>query len=155
MASQRLLGAGTYIFIQTLSGLFERLQGDRLQHAGQTGMAALSTLLYLEVLDASFSFDGVIGAFAITSNVVLIAAGLGIGALWVRSLTVYMVRRHVLGNFRYIEHGAHYTVFVLAALLLTSVLVEISDYIPGLLGVGIIGASIAASLRVGRDVKTA
>jgi len=150
-----LLGAGTYILIQTFSGLFERLQGDRLQQAGQTGLAALSTLVYLEVLDASFSFDGVIGAFAITSNVLLIAAGLGIGALWVRSLTVFMVRRRVLGNFRYIEHGAHYTVLVLAVLLLVSVLVEISDYIPGLIGVGIIGASIAASLRANRSPEKA
>jgi uncharacterized protein len=150
-----LLGAGTYILIQTLSGLFERLQGDRLEQTGQTGLAALSTLLYLEVLDASFSFDGVIGAFAITSNVLLIAAGLGIGALWVRSLTVFMVRKRVLGNFRYIEHGAHYTVLVLALLLLTSVLVEISDYIPGLLGIGIIGASIMASVRFTRKTQKA
>lgn len=148
-----LLGAGTYILIQTLSNLFTRLQGDRLSQTGQTGLAALSTLLYLEVLDASFSFDGVIGAFAITSNVILIAAGLGIGAIWVRSLTVYMVRHGVLGKYKYVEHGAHYTVLVLAVLLLVSVIVEISDYIPGLLGVGIIGASIAASVRANRPTK--
>jgi len=149
-----LLGAGTYILIQTLSHLFTRFQGDRALQAGQTGLTALSSLIYLEVLDASFSFDGVIGAFAITSNVILIAAGLGIGALWVRSLTVYMVRKGVLGQYRFIEHGAHYTVLVLAALMLVSVLVEISDYIPGLLGIGIIGASIAASLRANRDNLT-
>jgi uncharacterized protein len=145
-----LLGAGTYILIQSLTHLFTRLQGDRLNVAGQTGLAALSTFLYLEVLDASFSFDGVIGAFAITSNVVLIAAGLGIGAIWVRSLTVYMVRHEVLGKYKFIEHGAHYTVLVLAILLLVSVIVEISDYIPGLLGIGIIGASIYASVRANR-----
>jgi hypothetical protein len=142
-----LLGAATYVLIQSLSGLFSRLQGDKLSQAGQTGLTALSSLIYLEVLDASFSFDGVIGAFAITSNVILIAAGLGIGALWVRSLTVYMVRKGVLGQYAFIEHGAHYTVLVLALLLLVSVLFSISDYIPGLLGVGIIGASIAASLQ--------
>jgi uncharacterized protein len=152
--SAGLLGAGTFILIETLSGVFTRLQKGHLQQSGQTGLAALSTLLYLEVLDASFSFDGVIGAFAITSNVVLIAAGLGIGALWVRSLTVYMVRKGVLGKYRYIEHGAHYTVLVLAAILLVSVMVEISDYIPGLLGVGIIGASIAASMRENRRASS-
>jgi hypothetical protein len=148
-----LLGAGTYVLLQAFNGLFERLQGGRASQAGQTGMTALSTLVYLEVLDASFSFDGVIGAFAITTNVVLIAAGLGIGALWVRSLTVYMVRRGVLGEFPYIEHGAHYTVLVLAVLLLASVIVQISDYIPGLIGVGIIGASIAASVRENRNPR--
>jgi len=140
-----LLGAGTYVFIQTLNGLFSRLQGSRLEQAGQTGLTALSTLIYLEVLDASFSFDGVIGAFAITSNVLLIAAGLGIGALWVRSMTIYMVRHRMLSRFVYVEHGAHYTVFVLAIILLTSVLWSISDYVPGLVGVGIIGASLVAS----------
>jgi hypothetical protein len=142
-----LVGAATYLAIQGLSGLFTRLQGDRLNHTGQTGMAALSTLLYLEVLDASFSFDGVIGAFAITSDIVLIGAGLGIGALWVRSLTVYMVRKRMLSQFAYIEHGAHYTVLLLALIMLASVIWSISDYVPGLVGVGVIGASIIASVQ--------
>lgn len=141
-----LLGAGTYVLIQTFSGLFGRLQGGGTS-ARQTGLAALMSLLYLEVLDASFSFDGVIGAFAITSDVVLIAAGLGIGALWVRSLTVYMVRRRMLGRYIYLEHGAHYTVLVLALVLLASVIWGISDYVPGLVGIGIIGASVLASLQ--------
>lgn len=141
-----LLGGGTYVLIQSLSGLFARMRGSKVT-GHQTGAAALMSLLYLEVLDASFSFDGVIGAFAITSDVVLIAAGLGIGALWVRSLTVYMVRRRMLGRYIYIEHGAHYTVLVLALILLASVIWSISDYIPGLVGIGIIGASVAASLQ--------
>jgi hypothetical protein len=142
-----LLGAGTYILLQAVNGLFTRIQGERAQQAGQTGVAALLSLLYLEVLDASFSFDGVIGAFAITSNIILIAAGLGIGALWVRSLTVFMVRRRTLGRYIYVEHGAHYTVLILAFVLLASIILDISNYIPGLIGIGIIGASIAASVR--------
>ena len=148
-----LLGAATYIALQALNGLFGKLQGNMAKAAkagGQTGMAALVTLLYLEVLDASFSFDGVIGAFAITSNVVLIAAGLGIGALWVRSLTVFMVRRRTLGKYLYLEHGAHYTVFLLAGVMLASIMWEISEYVPGLIGIGVIGASIAASVRYRR-----
>ncbi len=148
-----LLGAATYILLQTVSGLFERLQGGRAQQAGQTGLAALMTLLYLEVLDASFSFDGVIGAFAITSNIVLIAAGLGIGALWVRSLTVFMVRRHTLGRYAFIEHGAHYTVLLLAVILFASTIWSISDYVPGLIGVCVIAASIIASVQHRRNVS--
>jgi len=142
-----LLGAATYILLQVMNSLFDRLQGSQNNDAKQTGMTALMSLLYLEILDASFSFDGVIGAFAITSNIVLIAAGLGIGALWVRSLTVFMVRRHTLGRYAYIEHGAHYTVLILALILLASIMWNISDYIPGLIGVGVITASIAASVR--------
>lgn len=140
-----ILGAATYILIQLGVHLLERLQPPTGGH--QTGLAALTTLLYLEVLDASFSFDGVIGAFAVTSSVLLIAAGLGIGALWVRSLTVFMVRRGTLNEYRYLEHGAHYTVFVLAAILFAGIIWDISDYVPGLVGMGIIGSSVVASLR--------
>ena len=113
-------------------------------------MAAVLTFAYLEILDASFSFDGVISAFAITSDVLLIAVGLGVGAVWVRSLTVYMVRRKTLSELVYLEHGAHYTVFVLALVMLTSALFRIPDIVPGLTGIGIIGASIVASVRVRR-----
>ncbi len=151
-----LLGAGTYWLLQAVNGALDRMQAKRskqLAGYGQTGVAALVSLVYLEVLDASFSFDGVIGAFAITTNVVLIAAGLGIGALWVRSLTVFMVRRHALGNYRFIEHGAHYTVLILALILLASIIWEISEYIPGLIGVGVIGASIVSSVQYRRRAE--
>jgi hypothetical protein len=74
--------------------------------------------LYLELLDASFSFDGVIGAFAITNMVLLIAAGLGVGAVWVRSMTIHIVRKKTLVKYRYLDHGAHYAIGALAAMLL-------------------------------------
>jgi hypothetical protein len=79
------------------------------------GWAAFGAFMYLQLLDASFSFDGVLGAFAITNKVLLIALGLGVGALWVRSLTVYLVRRGTLKAYIYLEHGAHYAILVLAA----------------------------------------
>jgi len=145
-----LLGGATYIALQVVEGLFGRLRAKKAEQGGQTGLAALSTLLYLEILDASFSFDGVIGAFAVTSDVILIAAGLGIGALWARSLTVYMVRNRALNKYVYVEHGAHYTVLVLACVLLTSIMWDISNLIPGLAGLGIIGASVAASVQARR-----
>lgn len=157
-AKQTLLAGGlgtlTYLLIHGLVLGLEKWQGiDEAKLAAgvkQTGMAAFASFIYLEILDASFSFDGVIGAFAITSNVVLIAAGLGIGAIWVRSMTIFMVRRGTLKNFVYLEHGAHYTVFILAVLMLTSALLHIPELIPGLAGIGIIGASIAASIRVSK-----
>ncbi len=146
------LGTLTYVAIQLLVHWMEWLQGRRGDTNGgiQVGMAAFVTFIYLQILDASFSFDGVIGAFAITSDIVLIAAGLGIGAIWVRSLTVYMVRKKTLDSLIYVEHGAHYTVFVLAIIMLSSALFKIPDVVPGLTGLGIIAASLAASLRVRR-----
>lgn len=148
------LGTLTYLAMHGLIEWMEKYQGINAKSMArgvkQTGMAAFISFLYLEVLDASFSFDGVIGAFAITSNVVLIAIGLGVGAIWVRSMTIFMVRRGTLNNFAYLEHGAHYTVFVLAVIMLISALVHIPELIPGLAGIGIIGSSIAASVRVNK-----
>jgi hypothetical protein len=108
--------------------------------------------MYLEVLDATFSFDGVLGAFAITSDVIIIAVGLGVGAFWVRSLTVYMVRRGTLGNYKYIEHGAHYTIGILASILFLSLFISVPEVITGLAGIGVIIASIIAS-RQAMDAK--
>ncbi len=150
-------GTLTYLAIHGAIRFIEKYQGLEAKNSAvkQVGLAAFMSFLYLEILDASFSFDGVIGAFAITSNVVLIAAGLGIGAIWVRSMTIFMVRRGTLNNFIYLEHGAHYTVFVLAIIMLTSALLRIPELVPGLAGIGIIGASIAASIRVRKKLDEA
>lgn len=121
----------------------------------QTGMVALLTFMYLQILDASFSFDGVIGAFAISNEVLLIAVGLGIGAIWVRSLTVYMVRRGTLDAYMYLEHGAHYAVFALAAAMLLSLIIEVPEIITGVTGIGLIAASIIASRQANQAHTTA
>lgn len=139
------VGVVTYLVIHALSVSLGKTQQGHKSAAQKTGMAAVWTFVYLEVLDASFSFDGVIGAFAVTSKVLLIAAGLGVGALWVRSLTIFMVRRGTLSNYIYLEHGAHYTVAVLAGLMLLSIFLEVPDVIAGLAGIGLIGSSILAS----------
>jgi hypothetical protein len=110
-----------------------------------TGWVAALAFVYLQVLDASFSFDGVLGAFAITDKVLLIALGLGVGAIWVRSLTVFMVRRGTLKAYIYLEHGAHYAILVLAAALLSSIFFSVPDAVTGIVGLGVIGASFVAS----------
>lgn len=137
-------GIGLYLGINLFTAWVGKIAGQDLK-VKRVGWAAFLTFLYLEILDASFSLDGVIGAFAITNEVVLIAAGLGIGAIWVRSLTVYMVRRGTLDTYKYLEHGAHYAVFVLAATMLLSLVVHVPEVLTGFLGLGLIGASIVAS----------
>ncbi|WP_111765692.1 DUF475 domain-containing protein [Nakamurella deserti] len=113
-----------------------------------TGKAAFFLFLYLEVLDASFSFDGVIGAFAITSDPIIIALGLGlIGAMYVRSLTIFFVRKGTLQDYVYLEHGAHWAIGALAAILMISIGVHINEIVTGLLGVAFIGAAFISSLR--------
>ncbi len=140
-----ILGVVVYSLLHGITEVMGRLESRRAKLATYTGMAAFVSFLYLEVLDASFSFDGVIGAFAVTNKVVLIAAGLGVGAIWVRSLTIFMVRRGTLGTYRYIEHGAHYTIAVLACLMFVSIMYDVPEVIVGLTGVGIITSSVVAS----------
>lgn len=151
------IGILSYVVIHGLTELFARKQGvGQATGALKTGMAGFMAFLYLEVLDASFSFDGVIGAFAVTKDVVLIAIGLGIGALWVRSLTIYMVEHHVLHAYRYLEHGAHYTIGVLSAVLLAGIFYDIPEIIAGGGGLLIISASVISSIRRHpRNQKTA
>jgi hypothetical protein len=110
-----------------------------------TGWPAFLAFMYLQILDASFSFDGVLGAFAITDKVLLIALGLGVGAIWVRSITVFLVRKGTLGDYIYLEHGAHYAILTLSAALLLSIFIEVPDAITGIVGLGVIGASYLSS----------
>ena len=165
-----ILGMVTYITVDGLSSLFmaepesdgPESEGPDSHRSGSNGSgphpvtvaagkAGFFLFLYLELLDASFSFDGVIGAFAITSDPIIIALGLGfIGAMFVRSITIYLVRKGTLGEYRYLEHGAHWAIGALAAILLISIEIEINEVITGLVGVAFIGASLASSIRANR-----
>lgn len=145
-----LLGAVTFIGIKLLSLLLMRqnLQAKRRNQSHEAhGWSGFVQFLYLELLDASFSFDGVIASFAITKEVLLIAAGLGIGAIYVRSITVHLLKRGTLQHYRYLVHGAHYAIAALAVLLLASIRFHIPEVVSGLLGLVIIGASFESSRR--------
>ncbi|WP_413799052.1 DUF475 domain-containing protein [Streptomyces iranensis] len=122
---------------------------------GLAGKAAFFLFLYLEVIDASFSFDGVIGAFAITNDIFEMALGLGIGAMYIRSLTVFLVRRGTLDDYVYLEHGAHYAIGALAVILLVTIKYEINEVITGLVGVVLIAASYWSSVRRNRKEAAA
>ncbi|HEU5121901.1 MAG TPA: DUF475 domain-containing protein [Candidatus Saccharimonadales bacterium] len=146
-----LVGILTYAVIHGASEVFTKhrelsakKKGAKIAQA--TGVAGFISFMYLEVLDASFSFDGVIGAFAVTKDVILIAIGLGVGALWVRSLTLYLVHHKVLDVYRYLEHGAHYVIGILAATLLAGLFFEIPEAVAGLIGIVVISLSIASSI---------
>ncbi|GGL09158.1 DUF475 domain-containing protein [Streptomyces flaveus] len=163
-------GLITYLVVGGLSGYFEdkleeeeeheheeekaRAEGKPVSAVGLAGKAAFFLFLYLEVLDASFSFDGVIGAFAITNHIFWMALGLGIGAMYVRSLTVYLVRQGTLDDYVYLEHGAHYAIGALAAILLITIQHQISEIITGLVGVFLIAASFLSSVRRNRSLET-
>lgn len=132
-------GLATYLLVNSLDSVVD-------ENTAVAMRAGFGTFLYLEVLDASFSFDGVIGAFAITSNIFLIALGLGIGAMYIRSMTVELVRRKTLDEYRFLDHGAHWAIGILSAFMLMSIKYDIPDVITGLIGVVFIGASFAHSV---------
>ncbi|AKU21938.1 DUF475 domain-containing protein [Massilia sp. MB5] len=143
-----VVGIAIYVGVGWLSGLLEEEGGADVGKAVQRG--SLGGFLYLEVLDASFSFDGVIGAFAITSDVVVIMLGLAIGAMYVRSLTVYLVHKGTLDEFVYLEHGAHYAIGILALIMLASVKFHIPEWFTGLSGVAFIAVSLWSSVKYRR-----
>ncbi|GAB3198106.1 DUF475 domain-containing protein [Geodermatophilus arenarius] len=163
-----LAGLFTYLLIGGLNELMESDDDeDEESTPSATGTATkavagagAAAFLYLEVLDASFSFDGVIGAFAISSDILIIALGLGIGAFWVRSLTIFMVDRGTLEQYRYLEHGAMWAIGVLATIMILELRFHISEYVTGLTGLLFIVAAVVASVVAqrredAREVPTA
>jgi len=150
-AKSQLLVAGVagvvlFIAVSSLDGLFE--SGDAAPGApGALARSGAASFIYLEVLDASFSFDGVIGAFAITRDVVIIMLGLAIGAMFVRSLTVHLVRRGTLDEYVFLEHGAHYGIGALAVIMLASLVVHVSEVVTGLIGFAFIALALVSSVR--------
>ncbi|WP_063125848.1 DUF475 domain-containing protein [Nocardia fusca] len=153
-----LLGMIIYIAVDGLGSMFnaeehaEEAVGGPSGLAKATGKAGFFLFLYLEVLDASFSFDGVIGAFAITADPIIIALGLGlIGAMFVRSITVYLVRKGTLAEYVYLEHGAHWAIGALALILLITVGdIHVHELVTGLIGIAFIGAAVLSSVRRNR-----
>lgn len=127
-----------------LNNRFGKNAGKKLKGAG------FISFLYLEFLDASFSFDGVIGAFAITKDIVLITLGLGIGAFFVRSITILLVKKKTLQKYIYLEHGAYYALGVLSIIMLLGIFFDIPEVFIGCTGAVIIGCAYLTSVFASR-----
>jgi len=171
-----VLGVVSYIVVDGLGSMFD-VDEDELMDAAlaedaegtpagpasgpsqlavATGKAGFFLFLYLEVLDASFSFDGVIGAFAITSDPIIIALGLGfIGAMFVRSLTIFLVRKGTLSEYVYLEHGAYWAIGALALILLVSIGTHVNEVFTGLIGLVLIAAAFLSSIVRNRRIAAA
>jgi hypothetical protein len=143
-----VFGLVTFIAVDGIGAAMEAGTEERHLDAHRAGFASF---LYLNVLDASFSFDGVIGAFALTNNLFVIAIGLGIGAMFVRSLTIMLVEKGTLASYRYLEHGAFYAIGALAFIMMLGTLMHIPEAITGLIGAGFIGLSLWSSMRYNRE----
>lgn len=135
-----LVGVGLYVLLEAAKGIFDLGIGCPTNRG-------IMGFIYLEVLDASCSLDGVIGAFVLTNNILLIMIGLGIGSLTIRSLTLYLVRGGALQEFIYLEHGAHYGIGALATIMLIDTFHSVPEPITGSLGILFIALSMWSSLR--------
>jgi hypothetical protein len=148
-----IAGIVVYLLIEMISSKLEDMEANREKHLQSDckmthkflACSGLVSFLYLELIDASFSLDGVLGAFALSHDIVIITIGLAIGAMFVRSLTIMFVEKGTLDEFIYLEHGAHWAIGVLAILMFISTVVHIPEVITGLSGLGIILSSVVSS----------
>lgn len=158
LMAETLTGADSTAFLfSALYGLLTFMAVEILGHflsshgapnaGGELKRSGLASFLYLEVLDASFSFDGVVGALAISNNLIIIMVGLGVGAMFVRSLTILLVDKGTLDEFVFLEHGAFYAIIALALMMYMDTLMHIPEVVTGLLGAAFIGLSVISSIR--------
>lgn len=140
-----ILGIVTFLLVEALGKLLEHRE-TKLKAAGAVVRSGLGSFLYLNVLDATFSFDGVIGAFALSNNMIVIALGLSIGAMFVRSLTLLMVNQGTLAEYRFLEHGAFWAIIALGVIMLVSARWEVPDTVTGLVGAVLIIAALVWSV---------
>ena len=139
-----LWGLLSYLCINLLCQSLEQKSSNAVETIKK---GSIGGFIYLEVLDASFSIDAVVGAFAITKDVVIIMLGLGAGAMAVRSLTVYLVKKETLKELVYLEHGAHYAIGALALIMIGSVQFHVPEIITGTVGLILILLSGYSSIK--------
>ena len=144
-----IAGILTYLAIDGLAEWLEKRQEERAKVCtNAVKCSGIVGFLYLELIDASFSLDGVLGAFALSQDIVIITIGLCIGAMFVRSLTIMLVEKKTLDQYLYLEHGAHWAIGTLAILMFVSTFHEVPEVVTGLLGlVFIVGALISSLIH--------
>ena len=141
-----ILGIVIFICVEAVNTALE-MHDEHRRVAGAAVRSGLGGFLYLNVLDASFSFDGVIGAFALSNNMVVIALGLSIGAIFVRSMTIHLVHRGTLAEYAYLEHGAFWAIIALGLIMLFGAVAHVPEVITGVIGAVLIGLSLWWSVR--------
>jgi len=144
-----ILGLVTFIAVEAVGKILE-MREEHKKAAGMVVKSGLGGFLYLQVLDSSFSFDGVIGAFALSNNMIVIALGLSVGAMFVRSMTIHLVQTGTLAQYRFLEHGAFWAIIALGGIMLASAVFHIPETITGLIGATLIGLSLWWSVRHNR-----
>lgn len=114
MAFGAVLGSTAYFITHGFQENAEKQERELI--AGKGHLSDLSKVLYLMVIDATFSLDGVLGAFAFTLSVPLILVGNGLGAIVVRQLTISNIDR--IKRYKYLKNGAMYSIMILGVVMI-------------------------------------
>ena len=133
-----IYGILLFLCIEFLRGILEddgekhekhdsETEREKIEHVANSKLAkgGFASFIYLELIDMSFSFDGVLGAFAVSQNIVIIMLGLGAGAFAVRNLTILMVDRGTVAEYKYLEHGAMWSIGLLAISMIVQIFVHL------------------------------
>lgn len=142
-----LCGIIVYLLVDGVTKWLEAKDEESTKLIAQTVKGSgFIGFLYLELIDASFSLDGVLGAFALSRDILIITIGLAIGAMFVRSLTIMLVEKKTLSEYLYLEHGAHWAIGALSLIMLISTFHEIPEAVTGLIGLVFILMAFISSL---------
>lgn len=145
--SSGVIGVVVYLLIDGITHWLEKHEEQRAKELAQVAKGGgLIAFLYLELIDASFSLDGVLGAFALSQDILIITIGLSIGAMFVRSLTIMLVEKKTLAQYIYLEQGAHWAIGALAIIMFISTFKEVPEVVTGLLGLGFILSALVSSI---------
>ncbi len=133
-----IYGILLYLSIEFLRGILEddgekhgsndsETEREKIEHVASSKLAkgGFASFIYLELIDMSFSFDGVLGAFAVSQNIIIIMLGLGAGAFAVRNLTILMVDRGTVAEYKYLEHGAMWSIGLLALSMIVQIFIHL------------------------------
>jgi hypothetical protein len=144
MAFSAVIGSTAFFITRGFRENAEKMEQRMLR--GDTGLSDVSKILYLEVIDATFSIDGVLGAFAFTFSVPLILIGNGIGAVIVRQLTIKNIEN--VKKYVYLKNGAMYSILGLGSIMiLESFHIHIPVWVTPVLTFSIVGYFFWKSVR--------
>lgn len=147
-------GVVIYLVIDGVTHYLEKHEEMRLAKCAEgVKCGGLMAFIYLELIDASFSLDGVLGAFALSKDIIIISIGLAIGAMFVRSLTIMLVEKKTLKQFVYLEAGAHWAIGALAILMLVSAVREVPEVLTGLIGLLFIVSAFISSIQHNKKLE--
>ena len=141
------IGILLFIVIQGVANSLHMDNGHASHTTTEVAKTGAALFVYLNILDAAFSLDGVVGAFALTTAIPIIFVGLGIGAFFVRTITVYLVRKKTLETLMYLEHGAHWAILGLAISMLAGLVIHIPEAVIGLIGLVFVSLAYISSRR--------